>query len=182
VVLVEDGRDLVGGVALRLAVLVDRRDLAPTIFMVRSSTISKLASFWSQKSSHSFFRRRASASARSTILRARASLAFTTSVRCTMRSARARAWSRISSPSRRTLARYSSRSLSSHRASRSSSGRRAIVSSMRSSTSSRLTITEVDRGMGRAEETMSCRRRIMCSTSLPGRRGRSGSGCSSYSS
>ena len=84
---------------------------APTIFMVRSSTISKLASFWSQKSSHSWRRRRASASAMSTILRARASVALTTSVRCTMRSARARAWSRISSPSRRTLARYSSRSL-----------------------------------------------------------------------
>ena len=56
--------------------------------MVRSSTISKLASFWSQKSSHSRRMRRAWSSARSTIWRARPSAALTTSVRCTIRSAR----------------------------------------------------------------------------------------------
>jgi hypothetical protein len=87
------------------------------------------------------------------------------------RSARARAWSRISSPSRRTLARNSSRSLSSHRAARSSSGRRSMASSSSSRTSSRLIITEVDSGMGRAARHEVVETPERASTSGPARRG-----------
>ena len=82
------------------------------------------ASRWSRKSSVSWLRRRASASAASMIWRARCSAARTTSVRCTIRSAWARAASRSSSASRRVLATNSWRSLSIQRAWRSSSGRR----------------------------------------------------------
>ena len=126
---------------------------AATTFWVRSRTISNDASFWSQKSSHSRRMRRAWSSAFSTTWRARASAALTTSVRCTIRSARARAWSRMSSPSRRTLARNSSRSFSSQRAARSSSGMRSRASSSSSTTSSRLIITDADSGIGRAPDT-----------------------------
>ena len=66
-----------------------------------------------------------------------------------------RAWSRISSPSWRTRARYSSRSLSSQRAARSSSGRRAMASSSSSSTSSLVIIDDADSGTGRAASMMS---------------------------
>ena len=86
---------------------------ACTVRISLSSTISKLPRRWSQKSSTSWRMRRASLSAPSTIWRARSSAARTTSWRCTMRSAWARAASRMSSASRRVLVRNSLRSFNS---------------------------------------------------------------------
>ncbi len=75
-----------------------------------------------------------------------------------MRSARARAMSRISSPSRRTRARNSSRSFSSQRAARSSSGRAPSASLSSSSTSSLLIIDDAESGIGRAASMRSATR------------------------
>src|SRR5579875_3856153 len=92
---------------------------------------------------------------------------LTISVRCTIRSALARADSTISSASRRALARYSSLSRSIQRARRRSSGRRSSASSSSSATSSRLIRAEADRGMDLAFMTRSRTRRIRTSASRP---------------
>ena len=117
------------------------------------------------KSRYHDFRRRESASAVSSTDRARCSAARTTSVRCTIRSARTRAASSSSSASRRVLATKSWRSLSIQRAWRSSSGRRCKDSSSSSMISSRSIRGDEDSGMLGAVDTMSIARRRSVSAS-----------------
>ena len=83
-----------------------------------------------------------------------------------MRSAWARAASRMSSASRRVLVRNSLRSFSSQRACFSSSGRRLSASSSSSRISSRLIIGDDESGMVRAVAMMSMARRSSVSESL----------------
>ena len=92
-----------------------------------------------------------------------------------MRSAWARPASRMSSASRLVLSMKSCRSLSIHRAWRSSSGMRWTASSSSSMISSRLIIGDDDSGMVRAVAMMSTARRSRLSESLRGDAGWSSS-------
>ena len=76
---------------------------APTVFSVRSSTISKLRELLVAVVLALVAQPAGLVLGRLDVWRALRSAALTTSVRCTMRSARARAASRMSSPSRRDL-------------------------------------------------------------------------------